>query len=63
MVVKSKTTAQIRNWFASEWLQIVNDYAKDYEAGNLNRLEKMFKGLSGETGIYFQTKSHKPTKT
>lgn len=63
MVEKSKTTTQIRKWFASEWRQISNDYAEDYEEGNLKRLEMMFGGLAGEKGILFFLNSPPLTKT
>ena len=50
MLEKSKTTAEIRAWFAQQWELLSEKYVEEYSAGKLDRMEKMFKGLSGKEG-------------
>ena len=50
MVIRTKTRQQIHEWFADQWRNIVEQFPQEYAEGELNRMEKMFQGLSGRSG-------------
>jgi len=60
MLEKSKTTAEIRAWFAQQWELLSEKYVEEYSAGKLDRMEKMFKGLSGKEEVVFQIPMQRP---